>query len=72
MLTKTYRTKLERVTITMSEPEIREAIKEWLVKHDHVKKIDRSKNSSLISEALELFEDNHAEYVMDYNSQESI
>jgi hypothetical protein len=71
MLTKTMKSKLERVTINLGEPEIKEAILEWLVKHGHHNKIDKDAKSSLITTTLELFEDNTAEFVMDYNTKEA-
>ena len=70
MLTKTTKSKIEKVTISLGEPEIKEAIIEWLIKHGHHKKIDRDAKSSLITTTLELFEDNTAELVMDYHTKE--
>jgi ribosomal protein S8 len=70
MITKTTKSKLEKVTINISETEIKEAILEWLVKHGHYKKIDRDKNSSLITTSLELYDDNRAEFIMDYTTKE--
>lgn len=66
MITKTTESKLEKVTINLGETEIKEAILEWLVKHGHYKKFDRDKDSSQIATTLELFDDNHAEFVIDY------
>jgi len=66
MITKTTKSKLEKVTINLGEIEIKEAILEWLVKHGHYKTLDRDKNSSLRTTTLELFEDNYAEFVIDY------
>ena len=68
MITKTIRSKLEKVVINIDEYEIKEAILEWLVKHGHHTKIDRDKNSSQISTSLELFDDNHAEFEIDYHT----
>jgi hypothetical protein len=70
MITKTTRSKLERITIQISEIEIKEAILEWLVKHGHYKKLDRDKDSSLITTSLDILEDNCAEFIMDYNTGE--
>jgi len=66
MITKTTKSKLEKVTISLGETEIKEAILEWLVKHNHYKTLDRDKNSSQIATSLELFEDNSAEFIIDY------
>jgi hypothetical protein len=70
MITKTTKSKLEKVTIHLDEPEIKEAILEWLVKHGYYKKTDRDKNSSLITTSLEISEDNTAEFIMDYHTKE--
>ena len=70
MITKTTRSKLEKVTIFLGESEIKEAILEWLVKHGYYKTTDRDKNSSLITTSLELSEDNTAEFIMDYHTKE--
>ena len=69
MITKTTKSKLEQVVINLGEMEIKEAILEWLVKHGHYKTIDRDKDSSLITTSLELYEDNRAEFTMDYHTK---
>ena len=70
MLVKTYKSKLEKCVIKLGEPEITEAILEWLIRHGHHHKIERDAKSSQEATTLELYEDNTAEFTITYRTNE--